>query len=128
MDAEKKVELIKDFAEEIVTEDELRNLFETNSKPVAYDGFEPSGIAPIHFGLLRATNLKNMLKAGVKFKLWLADYFAFINNKLSGRMTEKTCEEVSPVLEAPCEAFAKVLYNRDITNFRPRIFTKTPIF
>tara|TARA_Y100000310_G_scaffold263261_1_gene273388 strand:- start:22752 stop:23825 length:1074 start_codon:yes stop_codon:yes gene_type:complete len=84
MDAEKKVELIKDFAEEIVTEEELRKLFETNSKPVAYDGFEPSGIAPIHFGLLRATNLKNMLKAGVKFKLWLADYFAFINNKLGG--------------------------------------------
>jgi len=42
--------------------------------PVAYDGFEPSGLAPIHFGLLRATNLKNMLKAGVKFKLYLADY------------------------------------------------------
>ena len=42
-------------------------------------------------------------------------------------MTEKTCEEVSPVLEAPCEAFAKVLYNRNITNFRPRIFIKTPL-
>ena len=79
-----KVDLIKDFAKEIVTEQELKNLFETNSKPIAYDGFEPSGIAPIHFGLLRATNLKNMLKAGVKFKLYLADYFAFINNKLDG--------------------------------------------
>ncbi|MBI2499360.1 tyrosine--tRNA ligase [Candidatus Woesearchaeota archaeon] len=84
MDTLTKVSLIKDFAEEIVTEEELVKLFETNSKPVAYDGFEPSGIAPIHFGLLRATNLKNMLKAGVKFKLWLADYFAFINNKLGG--------------------------------------------
>src|SRR3989344_4227249 len=27
-----------------------------------------------------------MLKAGVHFKLWLADYFAFINNKLGGDM------------------------------------------
>jgi len=79
-----KFELIKDFAEEIVTEKELKELFETNKKPIAYDGFEPSGVAPIHFGLLRATNLKNMLKAGVKFKLWLADYFGFINNKLDG--------------------------------------------
>lgn len=84
MDVETKMDLIKSFTEEIITEEELRNLFETNPYPIAYDGFEPSGIAPIHFGLLRATNLKNMLKAGIKFKLYLADYFAFINNKLGG--------------------------------------------
>ncbi|UCG95877.1 MAG: tyrosine--tRNA ligase [archaeon] len=84
MDLETKVNLIKDFAEEIITEDELRQTFETKNHPVAYDGFEPSGVAPIHFGLLRATNLKNMLKAGIKFKLYLADYFGFINNKLDG--------------------------------------------
>ena len=84
MDTYTKIALIKDFAEEIVVEQELRNLFETTTKPVAYDGFEPSGVSPIHFGLLRATNLRNMLKIGVKFKLYLADYFAFINNKLSG--------------------------------------------
>ncbi len=86
MDIEEKLELIKDFAEEIVTEAELIRLFETDDKLVAYDGFEPSGIAPIHFGLLRATNLRNMLKAGIKFKLYLADYFAFINNKLGGNL------------------------------------------
>jgi len=84
MDIETKVNLIKNFTEEILTEEELRKLFETNEHPIAYDGFEPSGIAPIHFGLLRATNLKNMLKAGIKFKLYLADYFAFINDKLGG--------------------------------------------
>ncbi len=84
MDVESKIALIKDFAQEIVTEEELRQVFETNNHPVAYDGFEPSGIAPIHFGLLRATNLRNMLKAGIKFKLYLADYFAFVNNKLGG--------------------------------------------
>jgi tyrosyl-tRNA synthetase len=84
MDTETKISLIKEFAEEIVTEEDLRTLFENNAHPVAYDGFEPSGIAPIHFGLLRATNLRNMLKAGIKFKLYLADYFAFINNKLGG--------------------------------------------
>lgn len=86
MDIETKIGLIKDFAEEILTEQELKALFETNSHPLAYDGFEPSGIAPIHFGLLRATNLKNMLKAGIKFQLYLADYFAFINNKLGGNL------------------------------------------
>ncbi|MCL4383680.1 MAG: tyrosine--tRNA ligase [Candidatus Marsarchaeota archaeon] len=84
MDIETKIDLIKQFAEEIVTEKELRELFEAKDHPVAYDGFEPSGIAPIHFGLLRALNLKLMLKAGIKFKLYLADYFALINNKIGG--------------------------------------------
>jgi len=84
MNIEKKVELVKEFAEEIVTEAELKELLETKKHPVAYDGFEPSGVAPIHFGLLRATNLRNMLKVGIKFKLYLADYFGFINNKLGG--------------------------------------------
>ncbi len=84
MDVTTKVEKIKSFAEEIVTEQELVNLFETKDHPVMYDGFEPSGIAPIHFGLLRAANLKTMLETGVKFKLWMADYFGFINNKLGG--------------------------------------------
>lgn len=86
MDVETRLELIKGVGDggEIVTEQELRRLLEINDSPCAYDGFEPSGLAHIPFGLLRAENLKNMLKAGVRFKLWLADYFAFINNKLGG--------------------------------------------
>ncbi|MCL5430632.1 MAG: tyrosine--tRNA ligase [Candidatus Marsarchaeota archaeon] len=84
MDVETKMEVMKSFAQEIVTEEDLRHVFETNEHPVAYDGFEPSGIAPIHFGLLRARNLKKMLKMGIKFKLYLADYFGMINNKLGG--------------------------------------------
>lgn len=86
MNTKEKIELIKEFAQEIVTEKELEELFNNNPHPIAYDGFEPSGIAPIHFGLLRAANLKNMLKAGIKFKLYLADYFAYINNKLGGNL------------------------------------------
>jgi len=88
MDVETRFELIKSVGEggEILTEDELRKLLETNDHPVAYDGFEPSGLAHIPFGLLRAENLKAMMKAGVNFKLWLADYFAFINNKLGGNL------------------------------------------
>src|SRR5271157_3867092 len=84
MDVETKVSILKEFSEEIITEQELKSIFETNDHPIAYDGFEPSGIAPIHFGLLRARNLKKMMEAGVHFKLYLADYFAFINNKLGG--------------------------------------------
>jgi len=41
MDVDEKIKVIKSFAAEIVTEDELRSLFETNEHPIAYDGFEP---------------------------------------------------------------------------------------
>lgn len=88
LDVRERLELIRSVADggEIIGEDELRALLESGEEIVAYDGFEPSGLAHIPFGLLRAENLKAMLKAGVKFKLWLADYFAFINNKLGGDM------------------------------------------
>ena len=86
MTPQEKVDIIKSFAEEIVTEEELLHLFETNEHPVAYDGFEPSGIAPIHFGLLRAINIKKLLSCNIHLKLYLADYFAFINNKMGGDM------------------------------------------
>ena len=76
--------LISSVGEEVLTRDELKQLLETNNHPVAYDGFEPSGIAHLPFGILRAANIKSLLKAGVKFKLYLADYFAFINNKMGG--------------------------------------------
>ena len=50
MDVETKVAILKEFADEIITEQELWAIFDTNDHPIAYDGFEPSGIAPIHFG------------------------------------------------------------------------------
>jgi len=84
MDLETKMELVRRVGEEIITEEELRELFQTKDHPIAYDGFEPSGLAPIHFALYRAINLEDMLKAGIHFKLWLADWFAWINNKMGG--------------------------------------------
>jgi tyrosyl-tRNA synthetase len=81
---EKKLELIKQVGEEIITEQELRKLFETKKHSIAYDGFEPSGVAHLGSGLLRAINLQDLLKAGIKFKLLIADWFAWINNKFGG--------------------------------------------
>jgi len=84
MDVETKLELIKQVGEEIITEKELRELLETKDQPIAYDGFEPSGTAHIPFGIYRAMNIEKLLKAGLKIKLWLADWFAWINNKMGG--------------------------------------------
>jgi tyrosyl-tRNA synthetase len=82
------MDLVRRVGEEIITEDELRELFQSKDHPIAYDGFEPSGPAPIHFALYRAINLQDMLDAGVKFKLWLADWFAWINNKMGGDLSK----------------------------------------
>lgn len=84
MDIEEKISTIKGITEEIIAEDELRRLFEEKANPVAYDGFEPSGLAHLPLGVYRPLILKEMLKTGFKFKLLLADSFAWINNKFGG--------------------------------------------
>ena len=84
MDTEDRIALVKQVGEEILTLEELRQLFETKSNPIAYDGFEPSGSAHIAQGILRTINVNKMLKAGCKFKMLVADWFAWMNNKLGG--------------------------------------------
>ncbi len=84
MNVTKRLNLIKDVGEEIITNEELEELLETKKHPTAYDGFEPSGQAHIAFGVYRAMNLKKMIKAGVRFKLLLADWYAWINEKMDG--------------------------------------------
>ncbi len=85
MDIESKLEMIKQVGEEIITEEELKHLLQTKEHPIAYDGFEPSGI-DIHIaqGILRAININKMTKAGCKFKMWVADWHAWANNKIGG--------------------------------------------
>ena len=87
MDVEERVRLIAlRPTEEIVTEDELRQLLETKEHPKAYDGFEPSGYAHIGSGLQRAIKAKDLADAGVDFVILLADWHAYLNNKLGGDM------------------------------------------
>ncbi len=76
--------IFKDTMYEIITEEDLRNLFETKTHPVAYDGFEPSGLAHLPFGIYRPLIIKELLKTGIRFKLLLADTFAWINMKMGG--------------------------------------------
>ena len=87
MNVNERLNLIKQVGEEIVTEDDLKQVLETNKKPIAYDGFEPSGIT-IHIaqGLLRAVNVNKMTKAGCKFKFLVADWHAWANNKMGGNL------------------------------------------
>lgn len=88
MNIEKRYELISNVAEEIITKGELKELLEKKEHPVMYDGFEPSGLAHIPFGIYRALLLKDLLKAGLKVKLFLADWHAWINDKVSGDLKD----------------------------------------
>lgn len=85
MDLERRIELItRPPVEEVITLEDLRSLLETSERPLAYDGFEPSGLAHIAIGLLRPIKLQDLLDAGCRFKLLLADWHAMINNKMGG--------------------------------------------
>jgi len=85
---EEKMVLVGEVGEEIVTEEELRGLLERKKNPVAYDGFEPSGQMHLAQGVLRAVNINKMTKAGFKFKMWVADWFAWANGKLGGNLED----------------------------------------
>lgn len=78
--------LLRSVGEEIINEEDLLALLKYKSNPVVYDGFEPSGRMHIAQGLLRAINVNKFLKAGCKFKFWIADWFALLNHKLDGSL------------------------------------------
>ena len=84
MTPEEKVKIIKALAEEIVTEEELLNLFKSKKKIIAYDGFEPSGQIHIAQGLMRTITVNKLTSLGINFKFYIADWFAMLNNKLDG--------------------------------------------
>ncbi|MBI2075772.1 MAG: tyrosine--tRNA ligase [Candidatus Aenigmarchaeota archaeon] len=84
MDVETRLQLIKSVGEEVITEQELRELLETKDHPVAYDGFEPSGLSHLPFGVFRPLLLQDLVKAGIHFKLYIADWFGWLNNKMGG--------------------------------------------
>ncbi len=85
MDTQRKIELVmKPPTQEVVTEDALKELFETNPHPNHYIGFEISGFAHIGTGLCTALKVKDLLEAGCKPTIWLADYHTWINGKLGG--------------------------------------------
>lgn len=85
MDVEKRLELAQRApTEEIITPNELRQLFETNDKPNHYIGYEISG--QLHLGSLifPGFKIKDLLDAGCKCTVFLADWHAWINDKFEG--------------------------------------------
>jgi tyrosyl-tRNA synthetase len=86
MTVDEKLKLIQEVGEEIIGLDEIKSKLEKGEQLVAYDGFEPSGKIHIAQGLVRSLNIQKLIKAGVKFKMLVADWHAFANNKLGGNL------------------------------------------
>jgi tyrosyl-tRNA synthetase len=84
MEISEKIAIVKEVGEEVINEEELKELFEKKKNPVAYDGFEPSGRIHIAQGLLRAINVNKLTSTGIKFRFWVADWFGMLNNKMGG--------------------------------------------
>ncbi|KAL6280344.1 hypothetical protein ACE6H2_017225 [Prunus campanulata] len=84
MSLEEKYQMLRSLAEECIQEDELRNLLAHKPEPIAYDGFEPSGRMHIAQGVMKTINVNKMTSAGCRVKIWIADWFAMLNNKMGG--------------------------------------------
>ncbi len=126
MDVTEKIALVtKDPTEEVVTSEELTNLFNTNSHPKHYIGLEISGF--LHLGSLILTGFKinDFIKAGVKCTVFLADWHTFINDKLGGDL-----ETIKKVSEYYANAFrllcprVEILYGSKLYESRKEYWTE----
>lgn len=87
MTINERVQLISRNTVEVVTLEELKRKFEIKSNPKGYIGFECSGFMHIGMGLIVGKKIKDAVDAGVDFIILLADWHAWINNKLGGDMS-----------------------------------------
>jgi tyrosyl-tRNA synthetase len=83
LDLMTKLDIISKNTEEIITKDDLKILFETNTSPKGYIGVEPSGL--FHIGwIIWVNKLKDLINVGVKMIFLEATWHAWINDKFNG--------------------------------------------
>lgn len=80
-----KFKRIIENTEEIVSEGELKELLKKPTPLKAYIGFEPSGLAHIGW-IIQVEKVKDLTNAGFEVIILLADWHAYINDKLNGNM------------------------------------------
>jgi len=87
LDIETKIDLIcRPPTEEVLTMEDLRQLLETEEHPIAYNGWEPSGLVHLGTGVICAYKMKDFVEAGIHFKAYLSTWHAWLNNKLGGNL------------------------------------------
>ena len=104
-----KLALITRNTEEIVTQEELEKLINSDKIPSAYVGYEPSG--KIHMGhVLTVNKLLDLQQAGFEITVLLADVHAYLNEK-------GTMEEVREVAEYNKRCFIALGLDEKKTKF-----------
>ena len=83
VDVEERVERVVRHTAEVLTPEEIRLLFDSTERPRAYIGFEPSGSLTIAH-LITARKVLDLAEAGCHVTVFLADWHAWINDKLGG--------------------------------------------
>jgi tyrosyl-tRNA synthetase len=103
-------ELISRNAEELVTEEEVRELADDPDGKRAYVGYEPSGV--LHIGhMLGANKLIDLQEAGFEIVILLADVHAYLNDK-------GTFEEIRETAERMKAQFIAYGLDEENTEFR----------
>jgi tyrosyl-tRNA synthetase len=84
MDSNEKFELIKKNTEEILGEDELKEMLKNKESIRHYIGFEISGKIHLGTGLMCMSKVKDFMDVGIDCSIFLADWHSWINDKLGG--------------------------------------------
>lgn len=84
MNVDERFALIKRNTEEIIGEDELKELLHQGEKLKHYIGFEISGKPHLGHGLVCMAKVKDFIDAGIDCSVFLADWHSWINDKLGG--------------------------------------------
>jgi tyrosyl-tRNA synthetase len=88
LDIETRIELVcRPPTDEVLTIKQLRSLLETEDHPIAYNGWEPSGLVHLGTGVICAYKMKDFVQAGIRFKAYLSTWHAWLNNKLGGDLS-----------------------------------------
>ncbi len=85
MDLDARVAAVLRGTTEVLTPGEVRGLLETKDRPRAYIGFEPSGRLTVGH-LVCARKMIDLQEAGFDLTVFLADWHAWINDKLGGSL------------------------------------------
>ncbi len=94
MTVDDRLGLVARGAEEVVTREEMRALLEKGGTPRAYVGLEPSGLMHIGTGFVVASKIADLVRAGFHAIVFLADWHAYINDKLGGNLESiQACAE-----------------------------------
>ncbi|RNJ76875.1 MAG: tyrosine--tRNA ligase [Nitrosopumilus sp. H13] len=121
MDVLEKVDLVeRSPTQEVVTRDELVELFKTNQSPKHYIGLEISGF--LHLGSLISTGFKinDFASAGIDCTIFLADWHTLINDKLGGNpdVISKVSEYYRDAFRLVCPE-ARIVMGSDLYRENP---------